>query len=476
MQGAHRHAIHHCRDTDEDDLTLGGEDGGAELEAKGPLKGLKIAFGPEVYWGANPMVIAKYTRGFGPVTVTAVHQEDIASADADQTTSSVVPEPVSRRSSLHAAMSWGGYKLEAGGLFAAPRRVGDRFVFVEAAAGDGYLGSGFDVFEDQIRWRDTFGGKVKLTRDSGRVRWYAEGGLRGLVADGGGDNTITVTKWSMKPSGRGNQAYGSAGAAMAWGNVQIAPHVLYQRPLVGPNPAIGDQVDVGDGTYSPGVTPRNVIDDPFAVLDNRETVGGEVLFVWDPTPGTWFWAWDNDAREDAPLAASLDLSYRHRPTIRDANTAIIDTGDRIAFGGSPPANDAWEARVRVLGQPGRKLRLVGEVFVGRDEARGDDPRLVTRFGGSLRLKWKRLAVWTDLRFKDWGPYDFYRDFNLTYPWQWYADLSYGVRARELGLGDIRLGLRSQMRALDEFSAGYVEDMATVTGLEMEVMSYLAVNL
>ncbi len=448
---------------------------GATLEGKGPLAGLKVAFGPEVYWGANPMVIAKYSHGLGPVTLTAVHQEDIASAGAAETTSSVVPLPITRRTTLSAAYGRGNLLIELGGIFAASRRVGDRFVFTQASDGAGHLGTGLDVYEDQIRWRDTFGGKLKLTRDGGRVRWYAQTGVSGLVADGGGDPRITIQKWSMKPSGRGNLVHGSAGFAVGVGDIQIAPHGLYQRPLVGPNPAIADQVDPATGTFTPGVRPRNLLDDPFAVLDNRETIGGELLLVWDPTPATWFWAWDNDVREDAPIAGSLDLSYKHRPTIRDANTAIIASGDRIAFGGSPPANDAWEARARLLGNPARRLRIVGEVFVGRDEANGDSDRLITRFGGSARVKWERLSVWTDLRFSDWGPYDFYRDFNLTYPFQWYTDVSYGVRSRDLGLGDVRLGLRSQMRTLDAESAGYIE-MSTQTGLEYEVMSYLAVNL
>lgn len=447
---------------------------GAELTAKGPLAGLKIAFGPEIYWGANPTVIAKYSRGFGPVVATVVHQEDIAAASGG-TTSSVVPLPVTRRSSVHVAYTRGAWKLEAGGLFAAGRRVGQPFVWTQPSDGDGYMGSGYDAFSDEIAWRDTFGGKLKLTRDAGRVRWYAQGGVQGLVADGGGDATITVTKWSLKPSGRGNQLHASAGFAVGFGTVTVAPHALYQRPLVGPNPAIDDAVDPGTGTYNPGVRPRNLLDDPFAVLDNRETVGGELLLVWDPTPATWFWAWDNDVREDAALAGSLDLSYRHRPTSRDANTAIIETGDRIAFGAAPPANDAWEARLRVLGRPAPRLQLVGELFVGRDESPGEDPRLITRFGGAARLHWRRLSLWTDLRFNDWGPYDYYRDFNLTYPLQWYADASYGVRARALGLGDVRLGVRSQVRTLDANSVGFVEG-SLVTGRELEVMSYLAVNL
>jgi hypothetical protein len=44
---------------------------------------------------------------------------------------------------------------------------------------------------------------------------------------------------------------------------------------------------------------RNIQDDPFAVRGNRETVAGELLLTYDPTPGTWMYDWDNDMTEDA---------------------------------------------------------------------------------------------------------------------------------------------------------------------------------
>jgi hypothetical protein len=447
---------------------------GAELTVKGALDGLKLAFGPEVYWGANPAVIAKYRRALGPLVATVVHQEDIAVGSGGGA-SSVVPLPVTRRTAVAVESRVGAYTLEVGALFAGSGRVGERFVAASPTSGPGYRGSGYDVFEDQLRWRDTLGGKLVLTRDAGWVRFYAEAGLQGLVADGGGDPTIRITRWSHRATGRGNQVHGAGGLALGVGPVTIAPHVLFQRPLVGPNPAIADAVDPGTGVYHPGIRPRNLLDDPFAVLDNRETLGGELLLVFDPTPATWFWAWDNDVREDAPLAGSLDLSYRHRPTSRDANTAIIASGERIAFGKAPPASDAWEARLRLVGAPARRLRLRGELFVGRDEALGESPRLRTRFGGGATIRYGLFSLWTELRFRDWGPYDYYRDFDLTYPLQAYSDLSYGVRARSLGLGDVRLGLRGQFRTVDGSSAGYVEGSPR-TGREYEVSSYLAVNL
>ena len=52
---------------------------------------------------------------------------------------------------------------------------------------------------------------------------------------------------------------------------------------------------------------RNIIDDPFAVRGNRETIAGELLLTYDPTPGTWMYEWDNDRAEDAKFAMNLGL-------------------------------------------------------------------------------------------------------------------------------------------------------------------------
>ena len=68
------------------------------------------------------------------------------------------------------------------------------------------LDSGYDVLQDRVQWIDTLGAKAKLTLELPRVHWFVQGQLRGLVADGGPDPTITLTDWSMKESGRGKAA------------------------------------------------------------------------------------------------------------------------------------------------------------------------------------------------------------------------------------------------------------------------------
>lgn len=446
---------------------------------KKQLEGLKIAFGPQLYWGANPAVIGKYRREFGRVAVTAMYQEDIA-ANAGATTSSAIPEQQSRKATLHVGVSAGKLQIGVGGIMSSPQQVGRDFTFARPTENGqgGYLGSGVEILKDKVQWFDTLGGKAKIVYEGGAFRFYAEGQLRGLVASGGPDSTITLTRWTMKESGRGNQASGLAGVSLNLGNLQIAPNALYQKPLIGPMPNIADRYNAASNTYNAGFRARNVLDDPFAVLDNRETVGGELLIVYDPTPATWYGSWDREMREDATFAGSIDFVYKHQPTVRDANIGFLADGTPFAFDRSPPAQDTWDLTGTWVSNFAESWRLSGSLFAGQGQARGDNARLVTHYGGTARLTWNKALFTTSLLFNDWGPYDYHKDFNLTYPIQWYGDVSMGLGIPVLNMIGTRLGLRWQVRTLDANSEGFVVDPANAKalGTEYELGSYLHMRL
>ena len=72
---------------------------GVEIEGKKGFEGLTVAMGPELWWGANPAVLAKYTRTIKGAEVTAVFHEDLQ--DRVQSESSfAVPQPRTRRATL----------------------------------------------------------------------------------------------------------------------------------------------------------------------------------------------------------------------------------------------------------------------------------------------------------------------------------------------------------------------------------------
>jgi hypothetical protein len=342
--------------------------------------------------------------------------------------------------------------FEVGGIWSGSTKKGESFQIVEETP------SGYEIFVDQVKASDTFGAKAKITYESGRWHGYAQGSYTGIVADGGPDPTTTFTGWTLKDAGAGNTANVLTGLAVNAGNFQVGPNLMWQKPIEGPIP--------GD-VPSPG-RPRNVLQDPFAVRASRETVGAELILSHDPTPATWMWAWDNDTREDARLAWSLGLLYRDLKTTQDASIGILADGGTFAFAGATPPRKTWEARLRLVSRLGHRSRLVAHAFAGTGEPVGNDPRLIHRYGADARLAVGSAAVAAHAKFGDWGPYDYHRDFNLTYPVQLMGDVSHALgMPRWFGLPQTRLGVRGTWRSLDQHSPRYCPGLVPAPGGGLE---------
>lgn len=412
---------------------------GVEMAGKKSLTGFKVAFGPELWWGANPAVLVKYSRKIAGFDVTGIFHEDL-DEQAPAVSSFAIPSPPTRRTTLHIKRAFGNLGIEVGGIWAGQPRVGETFQLVDGESGN------YTVYEDQINSNDTWGGKMKVTLSAGPVMWYAQGAAMGLVAGGGADYTKTFTGWRLKDSGSGNQYNFLTGFALTLGSLQIAPNFLWQKPLIGPMPA-----DVP----APGRA-RNILDDPFAVRLNRETVAGELLLTYDPTPATWMYEWDNDMTEDAPFAISAGFVYRHHPTTQDAAIGILANGrTTFAFPGAPPARDLWEAYARIVSKATPDFGFIANLLAGVAESNGSDERLIRRYSGDLRMVYKTTKLTTMIKVNDWGPYDYHRDFNLTYPLQMNIDLSTAVsKPKWFELPDTRIGLRFTRRSLDQYSPRY----------------------
>lgn len=422
------------------DIYNGNAPFGFEVNGKKALDGLKVAFGPELWWGANPAVLLKYSRKLGAFDLTGIFHEDLDKPGA-VVSSIAVPSPQTRRATLHAKTKVGPLGVEVGGIWGGQPLVGRSFQIVEEAEGK------TSVFQDEIQNKDTWGGKAKITFSSGPINWYAQGAAMGLVAGGGADYTRTFTGWRLKDSGSGNQYNFLTGFTYLMGDFQIAPNFLWQKPVVDPIP--------GD-VPAPG-RPRNILDDPFAVRGgNRETIAGELLITFDPTPGTWMYEWDNDMMEDAPLAVSAGFVYRHLPTTQDAAIGIFANGRTLfAFPGAAPAQDLWETNIRLVSKVNPDFGFIVNAFGGNGQANGSDPRLIHRYGADLRMIYKKVKISTFLKVGDWGPFDYHRDFNLTYPLQIMADVSTTVgKPKWFDMPDTRIGASFIWRTLNEFSPRY----------------------
>ena len=449
---------------------------GFEIEGKKALDGLKVAFGPELWWGANPAVLLKYSRKLGIFGITGMYHEDVAKNNSAQS-SFAVPTLQTRRASLDVKTVLGKLGVDLGGIWAGQPRIGETFQIVDGSEGN------YKVYQDKITSKDNWGGKAKLTFSAGPVNWYAQGAVMGLAANGGADYTKTFTGWRLKDSGSGNQYNMLMGFTYTMGDFQIAPNFLWQKPIVGP---------ISKGVPAPA-RPRNILDDPFAVRSNRETTAGELLIAYDPTPATWMWAWDNDEMEDASFAMSADFVYRHQPTTQDAAIGIMANGRTIfAFPGAPDAHDLWEVSSRIVSKLNTNFGFIVNLYGGNAQSNGSDQRIIQRFGTDVRLLYKKVKLISTVKVDDWGPYDYHRDFNLTYPLQLMADISTSIAKQKwFNLPETRLGVRCTWRSLDRYSPRYspaetmngagqmVPDPEAVgfgNGNEWEIRTYLHFNI
>lgn len=425
---------------------------GIQIDGKGALEGLTLLAGPEVYWGANPKAVLKYDFEVGKVGFSFIHSEDVArqgeGAQATQAT-----ERQSRQTTLYATTELlKDVKLEVGGIMSATEKVDEVYTRVDSAG---------NIYRDEIKSEDTFGVKAKLTFPLFGAETYLSGHYAGLVADGGDPlKTYGVTDPSRLPySGLGNKQEYEAGMLMRFGDVVVYPRLMYRDNLVDANPFIPPSIDP-DGTLHPGVSPRDRDNDPFAVLGNREAKSAEMYLTWDPTGATPFYDWDNEWREDAKFAFNIGGTYTEFPTPTDSYLFFFEpAGANAAFGRGLPAEDVWAVSSRMVFNPSQSSRYSLRLIRGFDQSTGNPDggtRDFFELHGKALLNRKHLI--SGYFMKDsWGPYDFYRQFNITYPEQYKVDYAYllgtpgmlGSRMDEERA--TRIGVRGILRTTDENS-------------------------
>ena len=462
-----------------------GEISGIEFEAKGAMKGLKIAAGPQLWWGANPTALLKYQRSFGKFNITGMYHRDFNTnvrfdetgrrvLNPNQLRSGVIPPWATERATLAIERKFGKFAIAVGGIWGGNPLNGSSFQDINAAG---------EVVEDKINSNDNWGGKFKLTYQGGRFNWYGQGSYLGLVAGGGADQTQTYTGWRLKDSGSGNMVNLLSGLTYSFGNFQIAPNFMYQSPLV----------DAIPNNYGGPARLRNFIDDPFAVREgNREMYGYELLISYDQTPGTWMYEWDNDRAEDAKFAMNLGFVYRRLPTQMDGHIGFLADRSFLPFANSVEAVDLWEVNSRMVSKISPELGLIANFYLGNGQAKGfdDAKRVINRFGFDVRTIYNRWKFMYALKINDWGPFDYHRDFNLTYPIQTMLDVSLSLGKPDwFILPNTRIGVRGTWRGLDQFSPRYapnataefqnepiISPVGFPNGNEWEFRTYIQINI
>ncbi|TAE16129.1 MAG: glycosidase, partial [Bacteroidetes bacterium] len=160
--------------------------------------------------------------------------------------------------------------------------------------------------------------------------------------------------------------------------------------------------------------------------------------------------------------------------------------------GSAPAQDLWETNIRVVSKVSPQFGVIANLYAGNGQANGNDKRTINRFGFDVRTIYKKVKFMGVAKFNDWGPFDYHRDFNLTFPVQLIGDISTEIGKPDwFVLPSTKIGLRATYRTLDKYSNRYspittidaagnwVPDPNAIgfpKGNEWEIRTYIQINI
>ena len=413
---------------------------GMEYAGKKDLDGLKVAFGPEIYWGANPMIMFKYEFELGATEMAFVLAEDIARRE-DSSSATEATSRQSRAATLYAKRSLGGGELEIGGIIAATEKVGDEYDRLE----------GDDVVLDEIEDEDTLGLKVIYTRDVGSsAKGYIGLNYAGLVANGG--DHLTEAGTELPYSSLGNKQEIDGGILINAGNYSFYPRFLIRENLVDANPNV-EPTTTGTSVTG-GISARNTDDDPFAVLDNREARSVELVMTYDPTPATYFYHWNADLLEDAAFAYNLGITATTYDTSTDAELFFFEPiGGNASFGVGQEAEDVYLIRSKLIFNPRKGRKYVVNLEAGKQQTTGlpsDEAIEYTSVSGKFIIDREHIFT-ASIDADAFGPYDFQRQFNLTYPLQVGLGYTHLLDNKRDELLSSKFGVKLLYRSLDENS-------------------------
>lgn len=430
---------------------------GMEFVGKDEYSGLKILAGPEVYWGANPKVMAKYQWATKSAGYAVVIAEDIARA-GDSASATEATSVQSRQATLSAKTQLGnGFGLQVGGIIANGQKEGDEY--------DRYDNG--DIIVDEIEFEDTLGARAKLDYSFGSGLAYVAFNYAGIVADGG--DPLRESGTELPYSALGNKQEVDGGIQIVTGNYTFFPRFLYRENIVDANPLI-EPTTVGT-TLNRGIDPRNRDDDPFAVLDNREAKSLELIFTYDPTPASNFYAWNVDTTEDAPFAFNVGLTGTSYGTATDAELFFFEpAGANASFGEGLEEEDIWLLKSKMIFNPNRGLKIVTDYEMGTKQSTGLPGDSVDFYSLSGKTIFNKKNIYGgSVGIDDFGPYDFQRQFNVVYPLQLELEYARLLDKNANELTSSKIGIKLFYRELDELSTEFVEGE---NDYMMEIQTYL----
>jgi len=398
---------------------------GFEFVGKASLDGLKVVGGEEIYWGANPMVMAKYQFG---------DKKQYSFVGSVNTTDG----PVDGFSDFQRLSLQGEFELsdtstlDLGILRSGAEKLGQTFRYDD----------GNNVYENRVGSLDAYALKARITEKfSGGVNAYVEFNHAGLVADAGEHQEVWTT--GLPYSELGNKRTLEIGSEIVRGSWMFKPRAFARRNLVDALSPVA-QAALGKKVTRSIKTPEIILVSPFSVTSNREAEAIEIFATYDTTPNTYFYEWDNYLKEDAPFAFNIGLTHVNFRGKTDSNIMDFDTG---AF---PDAGRGAEKVTKVEGRlvlnPSETIRLNMNFAAGEKQPIFSDVA-VSNFvsvDGTVVHASKNLYQFKLAR-DAYGEYDFQEDQGIAYPLQ--MVLGY-ERVLDLGDGDSRVGVKGTKRTND----------------------------
>lgn len=406
---------------------------GIEVSLPQAIPGLKVYAGPELYWGAKPRVLAKYSRTYGWFGLNLMHDEELAPKASNSTKANLVAH---RWSSASVDLKFNGIgRLEAGALLGRYDQVNEPDYVYSRLEGDTVLVDQTFVLSDALA------GKIRFSTDAIP---YLRASFQYLHAGVLADTREAIPREGSQLSdiGTGNRDEFQGMLQANVGDFALRTTILSRTPVMA---SLNDPKAAG--------LVRNPLNDEFFVWSNREALQAEAVLTWDRTGATFFHDWNNVDREESPLSASLGLLYNLHLGATDAYLNYAEDGTMRAFSkGLPAVDGTWSLQAKANGRPLPGVRMALTGTAGRLQSTGEDTRIVEfwRLGGQAAVD--RVVFEASWAHNAWGPYGWHRTWNLSYPTQWSAGVAYGFKPVSFLTDSDRIGVRLASREFGTHSS------------------------
>lgn len=393
---------------------------GGEIIYDSKFGNFHVILGPEIFWGGGASVLTKWNyKSRNLLSSVIFKDEKILWGQKDEHLRELELFLRTRPSKLSC--------LSVAILY-RPFRMGWPYTYVKKVQlGEGSFGSKFRINESRTRRLDAFGAIIKFEKSRLLFisKLYTTFSYCGLLA--------------------GNKYEISFGLAKVYNKyLNILGEFTFRNPVIGPNSLIYEGSIEKPGPILFG--PRGP-DDPFWVNSkNRKAKILSLSFLFDPTPATRFFKyqnvvldeWNLSPTENSSFAFVLNYKACHFPTSTDLQTYVDQFGNIIW---EPPLiTGMWPTKkpihfiellcrlgfskkkydyVTINLKIGNSLATSGLAY-GRQNFR--EKPITTLFDIAFLGKWKKVGFGLKYGRNIWGPEDWHRRFGATIDRRYKIDL------------------------------------------------------